>query len=387
MFESVEEVDQIEAETKNEEAKQMPKMPNGALQNETSSPDSGHPSSRNFSITSGLSDGSLSTEDSSAPDATQRCVVVLQASQSSVKAAGGESEALTGRMDTQVIGVEQDRGEEKALDGTKIAKKTKTEVKDENLDEKETSFPTETQESTRSETVQIEGTSFDTKMKETKPSQSLEPGKEVSEENTMTVTATAMQLKGEHVEDNRQKEVVTERASKLEETNVNKIKEIDKSKSTEVLQTQEKDKIFKGPEAPEVEKNLVLSTDTTVSETRGAYCSSQMEKAQMTESDESPSAIEMEEIPKAKVSMVPWSKKGHCETLSSFEDSALHMELRQNEGKLSPEGTESNLSEPEMESLYPPFDSTSTSENTKTEVASGESSGSAYSVCMKVLKD
>ncbi|XP_075324119.1 small G protein signaling modulator 1 isoform X1 [Odontesthes bonariensis] len=387
VFESVEEVDQIELETKNEEAKQMPKMPNGALQNETSSPDSGHPSSRNFSITSGLSDGSFSTEDSSAPDATQRCVAVPQASQSSVKAVGGESEALTERMDTQVIGEEQDRGEEeeKALDGTKTAKKTKTDVKDENLDKKETSFPTETQESTRSETVQIEGTSFedkslDTKLKEIKPSQSLEPGKEVPDENTMTVTATATQFKGEDVEENRQKEVavVIEHASKLEETNVKKIKEIDKSKSTEVLQTQEKDKIFKGPEAPEVEKNLVLSADTTASETRGACCSSQTEKTQvMTESDESPSAIEMEEIPKAKVSMVPWSRKGHCETLSSVEDTALHMELRQKEGKLSPEGTESNPSEPEMDSLYPPFDSTS--ENTKTEVASGESSGSAYS--------
>uniref|UniRef100_A0A4W6G9S2 Small G protein signaling modulator 1 n=1 Tax=Lates calcarifer TaxID=8187 RepID=A0A4W6G9S2_LATCA len=68
VFESVEEVDQIETEPKTEEAKQVPKMPNGALQNGTSSPDSGHPSSRNFSVTSGLSDGSLSTEDSAAAD-------------------------------------------------------------------------------------------------------------------------------------------------------------------------------------------------------------------------------------------------------------------------------------------------------------------------------
>uniref|UniRef100_A0A668A0L2 Small G protein signaling modulator 1 n=1 Tax=Myripristis murdjan TaxID=586833 RepID=A0A668A0L2_9TELE len=72
VFESVEEVDQIETEPKNEEAKQVPKMPNGALQNGTSSPDSGHPSSRNFSVTSGLSDGSLSTEDCAAPDTTSR---------------------------------------------------------------------------------------------------------------------------------------------------------------------------------------------------------------------------------------------------------------------------------------------------------------------------
>uniref|UniRef100_A0A3Q1JDJ7 Uncharacterized protein n=1 Tax=Anabas testudineus TaxID=64144 RepID=A0A3Q1JDJ7_ANATE len=103
VFESVEEVDQIETEPKNEEAKQVPKMPNGALQNETNSPDSGHPSSRNFSVTSGLSDGSLSTEDSTAPDTTQRSAAVPQASQSPVKLAGVESE-----------GVSRDKEEEKA---------------------------------------------------------------------------------------------------------------------------------------------------------------------------------------------------------------------------------------------------------------------------------
>uniref|UniRef100_A0A8C7JA71 Small G protein signaling modulator 1-like n=1 Tax=Oncorhynchus kisutch TaxID=8019 RepID=A0A8C7JA71_ONCKI len=73
VFESVEEVDQIETEPKCKEAKQVPKIPNGgALPNGTSSPDSGHPSSRNFSVTSGLSDRSLSTEDSTAPDTTPK---------------------------------------------------------------------------------------------------------------------------------------------------------------------------------------------------------------------------------------------------------------------------------------------------------------------------
>uniref|UniRef100_A0A3Q3GEP3 Small G protein signaling modulator 1a n=1 Tax=Kryptolebias marmoratus TaxID=37003 RepID=A0A3Q3GEP3_KRYMA len=176
VFESVEEVDQIEGESKSEEAKQVPKVPNGALQNETSSPDSGHPSSRNFSITSGLSDGSFSTEDSAATDATQRPAAAPQASQSS------EAQATT-------------------------------------------------------------------------------------------------------------------------------------------------------------------------------------------DSDESPSAIEMEEIPKAKVSMAPWGRKGHCEPSSFSEDPRPRVELRQEEEKLSPDGSESILSEPEMESLYPPFDSLATDENTK----SGES--------------
>uniref|UniRef100_A0A8C6SA33 Small G protein signaling modulator 1a n=1 Tax=Neogobius melanostomus TaxID=47308 RepID=A0A8C6SA33_9GOBI len=72
VFESVEEVEQIETEPKSEEPKlSLQKVANGALQNGTSSPDSGHPSSRNFSVTSGLSDGSLSTEDSAQAQAPQ----------------------------------------------------------------------------------------------------------------------------------------------------------------------------------------------------------------------------------------------------------------------------------------------------------------------------
>uniref|UniRef100_A0A671XCA3 Small G protein signaling modulator 1 n=1 Tax=Sparus aurata TaxID=8175 RepID=A0A671XCA3_SPAAU len=102
VFESVEEVDQIETEPKSEEAKQVPKMPNGALQNGTSSPDSGHPSSRNFSVTSGLSDGSFSTEDSGAHDSTSRSAAVPPAP------AGTESEGPT--EDAQVKG--EARGKE-----------------------------------------------------------------------------------------------------------------------------------------------------------------------------------------------------------------------------------------------------------------------------------
>uniref|UniRef100_A0A8C8JP66 Small G protein signaling modulator 1a n=1 Tax=Oncorhynchus tshawytscha TaxID=74940 RepID=A0A8C8JP66_ONCTS len=99
VFESVEEVDQIETEPKSKEAKQVPKIPNGgALPNGTSSPDSGHPSSRNFSVTSGLSDRSLSTEDSTAPDTTPRNITstppqLAPAPQSPVKAHEEELEA------------------------------------------------------------------------------------------------------------------------------------------------------------------------------------------------------------------------------------------------------------------------------------------------------
>ncbi|KAM9259658.1 small G protein signaling modulator 1 [Cariama cristata] len=63
VFESVDEVEQTEADTQLEDVKQS-KIPNGTVPNGTCSPDSGHPSSQNFSITSGFSERSFSNEDS-----------------------------------------------------------------------------------------------------------------------------------------------------------------------------------------------------------------------------------------------------------------------------------------------------------------------------------
>uniref|UniRef100_A0A672QLL0 Small G protein signaling modulator 1-like n=1 Tax=Sinocyclocheilus grahami TaxID=75366 RepID=A0A672QLL0_SINGR len=68
VFGSVDEADPIESEPKPKDEKPQPKIPNGALPNCTSSPDSGHPSSRNFSVTSALSDCSPSTEETSTQD-------------------------------------------------------------------------------------------------------------------------------------------------------------------------------------------------------------------------------------------------------------------------------------------------------------------------------
>ncbi|NWY04064.1 SGSM1 protein, partial [Nothoprocta ornata] len=63
VFESVDEVEQTDADAQLEDGKQG-KIPNGTVPNGTYSPDSGHPSSQNFSITSGFSERSFSNEDS-----------------------------------------------------------------------------------------------------------------------------------------------------------------------------------------------------------------------------------------------------------------------------------------------------------------------------------
>ncbi|XP_024597274.1 small G protein signaling modulator 1 isoform X1 [Neophocaena asiaeorientalis asiaeorientalis] len=94
VFESVDEVEQVEAEYRLEE--KQPKIPNGNLVNGTCSPDSGHPSSHNFS--SGLSEHSepsLSTEDS-VMDAQRPAPLVIRPRDSGVDD-GQSSEATTSR--------------------------------------------------------------------------------------------------------------------------------------------------------------------------------------------------------------------------------------------------------------------------------------------------
>ncbi|XP_057382826.1 small G protein signaling modulator 1 isoform X2 [Balaenoptera acutorostrata] len=94
VFESVDEVEQVEAECRLEE--KQPKIPNGNLVNGTCSPDSGHPSSHNFS--SGLSEHSepsLSTEDS-VVDAQRPAPLVIRPRDSGVDD-GQSSEATASR--------------------------------------------------------------------------------------------------------------------------------------------------------------------------------------------------------------------------------------------------------------------------------------------------
>ncbi|KAM4815721.1 small G protein signaling modulator 1-like [Thomomys bottae] len=94
VFESVDEVEQVEADSRLEE--KQPKIPNGNLANGPCSPDSGHRSSHNFS--SGLSEHSepsLSTEDS-VLDAQRNAAPTFRPGDSSMDE-GQSSEATTSR--------------------------------------------------------------------------------------------------------------------------------------------------------------------------------------------------------------------------------------------------------------------------------------------------
>uniref|UniRef100_A0A673MNK1 Small G protein signaling modulator 1-like n=1 Tax=Sinocyclocheilus rhinocerous TaxID=307959 RepID=A0A673MNK1_9TELE len=102
VFESIEEVDQIESEPKSEDAKQVSKISSGTPQNGTSSPDSGLPSSRNFSITSGQSD-SLSTEDSGIHDPSLKAQLQLAVSKERFASSSGEEGKVTEEGETKSI--------------------------------------------------------------------------------------------------------------------------------------------------------------------------------------------------------------------------------------------------------------------------------------------
>lgn len=272
MFESIEEVDQIETEPKCEEAKQVPKMPNGALQNDTSSPDSGHPSSRNFSVASGLSDGSLSTEDSPAPEATPRSAAATQSFNKPVEVNNGivaQNVSEDGEVQVEVVAVV-----------TNAAENTTPEAKG-----------------------------------------SIQPlEEEIEEKSKINKTPEAFG------------------ATQTRETD-----ELKTCKPEGLSLTGEKEK--------QPSDHLARQRD---------------EAQDVTESDESPSAIEMEEIPKAKVSMAPWGRKGFCEATSQPDVE---------QGRSSEEVTPSVFSEePDTEGHYTISDS-----NSKAEAPSGVLVG--FSVC------
>lgn len=273
VFESIEEVEQIETEPKSEEVKQGPKITNGAVQNGTSSPDSGHPSSRNFSVTSVLSDGSLSTEDNAVPDTAPRTGSVFQ---SPIKPAGAKAEVPP----------------EESL--------------------------------------------------ECKPRDQKE-----EEEEEEEATSAAQAMAAPSLEKKMEEE--SKKPDSVEESGAIEAKEMLDQKTNQPPQVllAKREELISEAQAADAEKSLLFPAHSGTQSSSKTNFTPQRDGAQvMTESDESPPAIEMEEIPKAKVSVVPWSRKGRCEALPLPDDA--HVLLRQ--GKVSPEGTESLLSdEPEFQ--------------------------------------
>ncbi|KAJ3603932.1 hypothetical protein NHX12_028673 [Muraenolepis orangiensis] len=326
VFESVEEADQGEAEAKGPEAKQMPRVPNGVLQNGTSSPDSGHPSSRNFSVTSGLSDTSLSAEDGACvPDPGPKTPAVALV----------EPLTTEGPPEVDSIADSQCHVEE---------------YKTVEADEKK---------------IRVEAGGKKQKEAGAEPAKDLE----------------------RHAEGEDEERIVLKDASDSESVSMTQVPQEDiqiNPEQTENIKSQEakasiaprdglpadEEKVAAGVNAEATDvpreeahalhvKSLVLTEEGGLP--REAYHASQGHRQSDSES-ESPSAIEMEDIPKVSAGG-PWDRKGQCQGWSSSEENL--------QGEVSPEGTGSTPSEePQMESLYPAFDPTSETRGTKEEAAS-----------------
>ncbi|XP_031686221.1 small G protein signaling modulator 1 isoform X2 [Oncorhynchus kisutch] len=509
VFESVEEVDQIETEPKCKEAKQVPKIPNGgALPNGTSSPDSGHPSSRNFSVTSGLSDRSLSTEDSTAPDTTPKNITstppqLAPAPQSPVKAHEEELEADSPRAQPPALQEEKDlqakdppekEEKESATEVTQEIEGNETEGPDIEIDKNtvtvepvETEMPeveidktevleieidknTETREdkaadlgALESQKMEEENTSVTgppekeevrinekgdielpkaevdaveetvkSKTDEFKTTEAKEPETEVVKmldgEPTMRADTEELQsLEAETLKTQESRETEDEGSEpesvdpeenetsqtnhrepkeekaltstmtaeamedKTSEFEVERTSEAGETKSAETSEVKEAEgkTMEKKETEKEVEANETLKFEE-VTETKGVKTMSREEVAEENVEDITKSkevgkrAIEM-----ATVSIAPlWDRIGPCDSsgvgVALSEGSVPHLELQLEEEeqcKTSPEGTESNLSEePEMESIFPQFDSLTVGrELTNEDISPVSSIGTTYS--------
>ncbi|XP_056602523.1 small G protein signaling modulator 1 isoform X2 [Triplophysa dalaica] len=291
VFESVEEVDQFETEPKSEGVKQVPKISNGTSQNGTSSPDSGHPSSRNFSVTSGQSD-SISTEDSGLHEPNLKALQLPASAHSPTKPNQNADQSDFTKMEMGALDreIQTQRMQQEVLKATQ-----------KKMDENE-----------------------------------VEMNSEVSREDKISVKESQRAFKSTAAEPHEK--IVQKKTTNKDRT------------------------------APVVE-------ETVVPLVQEAFSRREMSKVQAPdESDESPSAIEMEDIPTANVCMA-W--KSPSKTSVQTVVPLLHLGL---EEKTSPEERVSLLSEePGMENICPQFDSLTVNAE-KNEVISPVSSvGTTYS--------
>ncbi|XP_059407209.1 small G protein signaling modulator 1-like [Carassius carassius] len=423
VFESVEEVDQIEAEPKSEDAKQVSKISNETPQNGTSSPDSGLPSSRNFSITSGQSD-SLSTEDSGIHDPSLKAQPQLAVSKERFASSSGEvteegetesieklcvrdysrievnkvlslgavvaisekSKKATESLSDKISEVETEgwRMARDAFEAPAAARSHMTKM--EAGDSPERTLTSENEaltERTGSEIPKVteveESTPAEQKMNENPVSVDTERSR-MGIKDIIAIREELLATKDHKVSDALEYKVVADilvSVSKDDDTEkeTNQLSKAKDHKTQRALKPSDK-KENKTSDLPsgagttvkrkatsflpitiEMQRKASVIEEMVVPLVHEAFSKREMGEAQdATESDESPSAIQMEEIPTAKVSMV-WERKSSPKRMASERTAVPVLELRLEEahGKPSSEGMDSE--EPEMESLCPQLDS------------------------------
>ncbi|XP_053336855.1 small G protein signaling modulator 1 isoform X1 [Clarias gariepinus] len=322
VFESVDEVEQIDVESKSNEVKLLPKVSNGS--------DSGHPSSRNFSVTSGLSE-SLSIEDSSAQEMSTKASI-----QDSVMEDDKKEETNTA-PDVEVFDPRSSAGQEKCNE-VEVGDLSKADeclkgIGPQMIKDKEVKEAEKNKEEEKSGIMVSISTGEQSESSETGSS----PG-------GLKTTGTEIINASVSIKNNETEKIQTYKASK-NQTNSRPEKE-SAPEAQSLSRVKEKDQM------ETVRKKVMMPCASVVKEivvpvVFEAFSMREMSKeTPTTDSDESPSAIEMEDIPMARL---------------------VHVQ----------EGTEALL--PEMENDYSQFDSHAEASEKNTSTSHPPSTRPTYS--------
>ncbi|KAI4877011.1 hypothetical protein NFI96_007101, partial [Prochilodus magdalenae] len=398
VFESVEEVDQIETEPKSEEAKRIHKVSNGAPHNGNASPDSGHPSSRNFSVTSGHSD-SLSTEDSGLQEMSAKASGQTQPgpTPSQTVATDANRDGSQGSQTKGANGSEVDEAMQQAkertekIDGSLKDKEDKVfgaeGVDAEKLDNGEvpqTEDVGSLHEQSRADTAEREAE------RESKPQSATEEGErskvlkapealtEEAEKKEASEVSQTLKMPLEPTPESL-KDVASKKMTPVE-AELARMHQLGARPKTEEARQAGREESTEVPKEDPFRKRAAMQCAPVVEETVVPVVFEAFSTRKMSEtpSDESPSAIEMEDIPSARVA-VAWDRQP-CTRGKSAGVPVLDLRTDGGGSKGSPEGTESGLSdEPQMESLFPQFDSLAVAGDKNGATSPVSSIGTTYS--------
>ncbi|KAL0183110.1 hypothetical protein M9458_022485, partial [Cirrhinus mrigala] len=416
-------VDPIESEPKPKDEKPQPKIPNGTLPNCTSSPDSGHPSSRNFSVTSALSDCSPSTEETSTQESGPKTAAREPASgdqtdektkeeraenslttQDTVKEDAADSQTESAASEAAIKPLENEKIQ--ILNAEETSKTETHQAEDANsqdaadLSEKESKMQNTGRKSEENDTNESKQDPVQeiSKSSESKEVEIEDPGRVSSpsgEENTNSKTDAESSLKVDQDQDSKS----NPQPSIISQTDENKPEGLEKqtsectSEPQNVIRTPNEAETISAPQTIgwDADHNRTRSIIKQITESESESCGpiTSLSKQSPDMSDDSPSALEMEEIASSVVYMSSESTVSRTpltlarplapeKTVMGMPALELCMEPGVN---TSPEGTDSALSEeePEMDNLFPKPDSLAVTGD-KNDIASPVSSiGTTYS--------
>ncbi|KAA0704311.1 Small G protein signaling modulator 1 RUN and TBC1 domain-containing protein 2 [Triplophysa tibetana] len=396
VFGSVDEVDPIESEPKPKDEKPQPKIPNGTLPNCTSSPDSGHPSSRNFSVTSALSDSSPCTEETSAPESGPKTPREPPTAEPKSHIPSGSNPDKKQRENGSRA---QDEAKDALISPTK---KSEVELSKPQTSEAETQKAGSVEITKTSSEVCEDATGSHLKDIKGENQTEVEESTQPQEEKTKSEAEQGLVSQGK---ENQDAEVINTQSSledkdkpkALEEHGASGV-EMQKSADGSELSSKATDLHASNITTPqsidwESDRNRAKSIvkQLTGSESEGCCLLTSLSKQSPDMSDDSPSALQMEEISSSVVFMsseshtsrVPLTLSRPMVTSGGRSMGMPALELCTDPGvNTSPEETESAISEeePEMENLFPKPDSLAVTGEHKNDVASPVSSiGTTYS--------